>query len=183
MKFRVWLSITVSIFAIGLVLGLMAPPGIIDLLFESLTGLEELGGQLFSLSPIVTAFLIFVRNATILLFSFVLSPLLCVVPVLALLVNGAVISLVSALAVRETSLGFVLTGLLPHGVVEIPALLLGTAAALSFGFMAMAALFNKDQRGKFPTVVKRDIRFLAIALGLLLVAAFTETYLTPVLLS
>jgi len=183
MKFRIWLLITVFIFAIGLVLGVVAPPDIIRILFQDLTELEELGGQLFSLPPILTALLIFLRNATILLFSFVLSPLLCLVPILGLLVNGAVISLVSALAVREASLGFVLSGLLPHGVLEIPALLIGNAAALSFGVMAMVALFNKQKRGQFPAVVRRDIKFLVIALGVLLVAAFIETYFTPLLLS
>ena len=67
-------------------------------------------------------------------------------PILALVVNGWLLAFVSAVVAEEKSLGFVLTGLLPHGIFELPALILGEAAALSFGTAVILALFIKERR-------------------------------------
>ncbi|MGE5271976.1 MAG: stage II sporulation protein M, partial [Thiohalocapsa sp.] len=40
--------------------------------------------------------------------------------------------------VSEYSVGYLLAGLLPHGIIELPALFIGEAAALGFGSAAMS---------------------------------------------
>ncbi len=76
-----------------------------------------------------------------------------------------------------------LAGLLPHGIFELPALILGEAAALSFGAVVILALFKKERRNLIPPSLKRNLRYLMIALALLLPAAIIETYVTPLLLT
>ena len=121
-------------------------------------------------------------NASVLLLSFVLSPIFCLVPVLALAVNGWLLAFVSAKVVQERSLGFVLAGLLPHGVFEIPAFILGEAAAFSFGAMAILALFKKGGGKLLLPGLKQNLKYLLIAFAVLLPAAIIETFVTPLLL-
>ena len=86
------------------------------------------------------------------------------------------------MVVQEESLGLVLAGLLPHGIIELPALFMGEAAALSFGAMAIAALFKKGKRNMLLPNLKQNFKYLMVALALLLPAAIIETYITPLLI-
>ena len=181
MNYKKWVPVAVSLFSIGLVLGLAIPPDL-SLATETLTSLEEFSRLLTPFS-ILTVLLIFVKNASALVFSFILSPLLCLVPVISLTINGCIISLVSAMVVQEQSLGFLLAGLIPHGIFELPAFIIGQAAALSFGAMAILALFSKKKRGLLPGSLKQNLKYLVLALLLLLPAAIIETYVTPWLLT
>jgi len=181
MSYKRWIFIAISIFGIGLVLGLVTPSGIDSLISEEIAALEELGASLVPFSVLTLVF-IFVKNVVALLVSFVLSPILCLVPILALTANGWLISFVSASVAQEKSLGYVLAGLLPHGVLELPALIMAQAAALSFGTMAMLALIKKERRSLLLPNLKQNLKYLLIALALLLPAAIIETYVTPLLL-
>jgi len=182
MKYKWWIIIAIVLFGIGIAFGLNAPPSIASLLSEELTALEEFGAILapFTLS---TALFIFLKNVVVLLFSFALSPIFCLVPILTLAVNGWLVALVSTMIVKEESLVFVLAGLLPHGIIELPALFIGEAAALSFGAMAVIALFKKEKRNLLLPSLKQNLKYLSIALALFLPAAIIETYVTPLLIT
>ena len=112
MKYRVWILIAISLFSVGLVFGIVPLTGTTDLSSEGIAALEQLIDILASLPPALIALFIFFKNASALLLSFVLSPILCLVPILTLTVNGLLLGSVSAIAVQEKSLGFVLTALL-----------------------------------------------------------------------
>ena len=182
MNYRWWILVAIVLFGIGIVFGLATPPGITSLLSEELAALEELGGTLapFTFSMLI---FIFIKNAVALLVSFALSPVFCLVPILTLAVNGWLVTLVSTIVMEEESLGFVLAGLLPHGVIELPALFIGEAAALSFGTTVMVALFKKERRNLLLPSLRQNLKYLAIALALFLPAAVIETYVTPLLVA
>lgn len=186
MKYKWWIYIAIGLFGtgfvIGLTLALIMPFSIPALLSEDLAVIRELAAALGPFK-ITTAIFIFLKNVSALLFSFIFSPILCLVPILALTVNGGLISFVSVLVVQEESLGLLLTGLLPHGVFELPALIIGEAAALSFGTMAIVALISKKRRNQLSPNLKRNLRYLIIACILLLPAAIIETYVTPLFLT
>ena len=182
MSYKRWIIIATSLFGAGLVLGLVAPTNISSLLAEDMTALEELANFLRALPKFIVFVIIFINNAITLLLSFLLSPILCLLPILSLIVNGWLITFVVAAIMPERSLGFVLAGLLPHGIIELPAFILGQAAALSFGTAVILAIFNKERRD-LKTSLKKNSRYLLIALALLLPAAIIETYVTPLLLT
>lgn len=182
MSYKWWLVIAVCLFGIGIAFGLVTPDVSGNLLAEDLTLLEELAAMLEPFQ-VITAVFIFVKNVSALLFSFIFSPILCLLPILALTANGWLLSFVSTIVVQEESLGFLLGGILPHGIIEIPALIIGEAAALSFGAMAITALFSKEKRSLFLPGLKKNLRYLMIACILLLPAAIIETYITPLLLT
>ena len=182
MNYRWWIIIAILLFAIGIIVGLATPASITDLLSEELAALEEFGEVLapFTFSMFI---FIFIKNAVALLVSFALSPILCLVPILALFVNGYLVALVSTMVMGERSLGFVLAGLLPHGIIELPALFIGEAAALSFGATAVVALLKKERRNLLLPSLKKNLKYLWIALALFLPAAIIETYITPLLVT
>ena len=183
MSYKRWLFVAILLFGIGIALGLSTSTGFASLISEDIAVLKELGGLLASLPLALVVVIIFIKNASVLLLSFAFSPIFCLVPILTLTVNGWLLAFVSVLVSQEKSLGFVLAGLLPHGIFELPALILGEAAALSFGTVAMLALFKKERRDLLLPSLKRNLRYLIVALALLLPAAIIETYVTPLLLT
>lgn len=180
MNYKTWIIVAVSLFVAGTIAGLFTPAGL-GLTEVYLASFRELGEILspFSLSTFV---FIYGKNVMSLLLSFILGPFLCFVPVFALLVNGWLVGYVSSVVVREESIGYLLAGLAPHGILELPAVIIGQAAALSFGAAVILAVFRQDRRGQLMPSLKRNLGYLLIACGLLLPAAALETFVTPLLL-
>jgi len=182
MSYKKWLIIATSLFGAGFILGLVAPPSIFGPFANAIADLEEFANLLTPLPQFAVLVIIFITNASTLLVSFILSPIFCLWPILVLILNGWLLAFVSAIIAQEKSLGFVLVGVLPHGIIELPAFILSQAAALSFGTTVILALFKKRRELILPSF-KQNLRYLLIALALLLPAAIIETYITPLLLS
>jgi len=181
MSYKRWIFIATFLFGIGLGFGL-ATPASISLPPEYIAALEEQFASISALPKPLIALFIFIKNTSALLLSFALSPIFWLVPILALTANGWLIAFVSTEVIKVESLGFLFAGLLPHGIFELPALILGQAAALSFGTMAILALVKKERRNLLLPSLKQNLRYLIIACALLVPAAIIETYITPLLL-
>jgi len=182
MSYKRWILVAAGLFVIGLVLGLVIPAGSASFLSEDIIALGELSNFLFSLPPALIAIAIFFKNALSLFFSFLFSPIFCLAPILTLLLNGWIITVVSVMVIEQESLGFVLAGLLPHGIIEIAAFIMGQAAALSFGFLVILVLFKKRDKSELMPGLKKNLKYLVIAFILLIPAAIIETFVTPLLL-
>ena len=177
MSYKRWIIVAAFLFGIGLVMGLAAPTTTANLLSEDVVSL------LTPLQQSSALVVIFIKNVSALLISFAFSPIFCLIPVLALTINGWLIGLVSTMVIQEKSFGYLLVGLLPHGVFELPALIMGEAVALSFGTAVIIAIFKKRRRNLLLLNIKQNLRYLTIAITLLLPAAIIETYVTPLFLS
>lgn len=168
-NYKWWIFIAVGIFGIsfgiGLALTLAMPATIANLFSEELAALGELSVML-SPFKVTTAIFIFLKNTSALLLSFIFSPILCLLPILALTVNGLLLSFISTIVAQKESLGFVLAGLLPHGIFELPALIIGEAAALSFGAMVIVLLLRKESRTVLVSTVKQSAGHILLALTL-----------------
>lgn len=186
MSFRFWVLIAGGLFVIGIGTGIavatVMPDGIADLFSEQVSTLGDIGDFLRPFSLTMLAFL-YLKNALVLVVSFLFSPFLCLIPVIALLFNSAFLSYIAVIIAQEKSLGFLLAGLLPHGIFEIPALIIGEAAALSFGVAMIVALFTRDRGNRLLPRFKTNLKYLLIALALLVPAAIIETFVTPIFLS
>jgi stage II sporulation protein M len=182
MSYKRWIIFAVFLFCFGLLLGLGTPAASFENIFKDFAGLGDFADMLAPLPQAAVFGLIFIRNISVLLISLAFSPLFCVVPSLALFANGWIIGLVSVSVLKQQSIGFLLAGLLPHGVFELPGLIMGEAVALSFGTTVVTALFRKEQRELLIPSLRQNLKFLGIAFSLLLVAAAIETWLTPLLL-
>ncbi len=178
-----WKGILFStiLFISGILLGLMIPTEGAGVFLEQAASLNDITGIIAPLPQIFIFTFILLKNISVVVLSFILSPILCIVPAVTLVINGGVIGLVSAIIIEEESLPFLLTGLLPHGILELPALIMGESVALSFGFTVLQRIFGKNK----PDIVsnlKGNLKYLAISAGLFFLAALIETFITPVLL-
>lgn len=182
MSYKIWLYFASFLFGAGFVWGLFFPlygPGI---LAEDLAALEDMAGLIFSLPQVAVFFLILAKNISVVVISLIFSPFFLLVPVLALVLNGGILGLVSILVTREHSLTYLLSGLLPHGIFEIPALIMAEAVAFSFGVAALLAIFSRERRQQLIPNLKQNSRKLQVVVVLLVIAAALETWVTPLLL-
>ena len=115
MSYKRWIFVAIFLFGIGLAFGLITPTSVPSPIAEDITILEEFVSLLASLPLALVVVIIFMKNASALLLGFVFSPILCLVPILTLTLNGWLLGWVSVVVSQEESLGFVLSGLLPHG--------------------------------------------------------------------
>ena len=174
--------ISIALYGIGIITGLVTAPDISERTIGDISDLAELGEFLTTLPDWgVTIFILF-KNISALLISYIFSPFFCLVPIAALLLNGWLIGYISAVVLQEESLSYLLTGLIPHGILEIPAFLFGEAVALSLGSTLVISIFNKEKREQLIPHFRQNLKYLAIALAILVPAAIIEAYVTPALL-
>jgi stage II sporulation protein M len=182
MRYKNWLVVAILLFLAGMMLGLITPDSFVSLLAKDIAALQDLSRTLAALPPLTTAILIFAKNASALLASFAFSPLLLLLPILALTTNGWLLGWVSATILQKNSVLLLLAGILPHGIIEIPAFVIGEAAALGFGSLVILSLFKKDVRSQVLPRFKTLVKYLLLALALLIPAAFIEAFVTPLLI-
>lgn len=115
-----------------------------------------------------------IKNAFIGLISGVVLGL---IPFSTILINGYFLGYVSFFAVSEAG-GSILLRLLPHGIFELPALIISLALGLRFGMF----IFSKDAKKEFFYRLDRSLRvFLFVILPLLLIAGIIEGLLIGLL--
>lgn len=106
-------------------------------------------------------------------------------PVLSLVLNGVVVGALAGMsAFLEVALWkMILCGLLPHGLFEIPAIMLGVAMGLYLCACLNAAIRKKPGAPALEHILPQLCRqILCVVLPLLAAAAVIETFVTPLLL-
>jgi stage II sporulation protein M len=95
---------------------------------------------------------------------------------------GALLGVFQLLGYSPVTLA--VNGLLPHGIFEIPALILASAAMLRIGVVLVTPQVGRSM-GEVVLELLADWTKIAVGLvfPLLLIAAVIETYVTPVLLA
>lgn len=127
------------------------------------------------------ALLIFVNNAVKTFLVVVLGFAFAIMPLVFITVNGAAIGVVLHLSTQARGIGISLLAIVPHGVFELPAILLGAGIGLMLGAKATKRLFRGvpfQPRYELGRAVKF---YVTTILPLLLLAAVIEAYLTAVL--
>jgi stage II sporulation protein M len=80
---------------------------------------------------------------------------------------------------------YFLKGILPHGIIEIPAFILACALGLRLGFLVLESfggLFSHEKRAQFQnrfrTFMKQLVPMVILVAGLMLLAAVIESTIT-----
>ena len=122
--------------------------------------------------------IIFVNNSVKALISLVLGILFGLVPIFFVFINGFLIGVVLNVKGAEMGLSKVVVMLLPHGILEIPAVILACSYGLWLGFRVLDRVRGKNVN--LAHCLKRAFEsYLRIVLPTLLIAALIETYVTP----
>lgn len=189
-RYRNYVWAAALLLSLGILLGVLATlyyPQTIEKVFQMVgEELQRLGKDVLS-SPLGQGILIlFWHNLQALLLITVLGLALGVYPAFAMLFNGLIIGVVGALSVQNSSLAVFIAGILPHGIFEIPALIIGAAIGLRVGIGPLVA----RPRRPFASPSDRTWRgygqelhdamiLLSFCTILLTVAAIIEVSVTP----
>ena len=106
-------------------------------------------------------------------------------PAIILGYNAVIIGIACAFSMAMgTGVSFLVLALLPHGIFEIPALILSAALGIYLCKELVKKLVGRSRLASFSGVFLSMLRFyLCVILPLLVVAALVETYFTPWLLT
>ena len=164
-----------GLFIASLLIGLGEP------LTQSREAVEELGrtiGPLLDRGPVALFILIFLNNSLKALGAMLLGVFFGLPPAILIVLNGYIVGVVVGLLVPEAGYGAVLAALLPHGVIEVPAMLLAVALGMSIGREAFRRLFRQDAHvfAQCRYALRVSVRWVIPAL---LIAALVEVLVTP----
>lgn len=169
--------ISSAIFFVGIFIGYFSAHALEDLA----EGVESLFSPLTSLPLLMLAMIILANNLIKTFIYMILGVLFAIPPTLFALVNGIILGVVSFFVAEEKGVLFLLAGLLPHGVFEIPALLLSCALGIEIGICMIKKVRGREVN--IGGVVKSSIKvYFMIVAPLLLLAALIEVYVTSLLL-
>ena len=164
-----------ALFAATLVLGIVVP---LDLFLEMGQELGELMEPLVEIDPFLLFLLIFLNNAVKTLAVIGLGILIGIPPVLFIGVNGLVIGAVISWVKSLEGLGYTVAAIAPHGVIEIPMMLLATALSLMVGWESINWIRRRESSVKSQLSASLKL-YLKVLLPGLAVAAAIEAFATP----
>jgi len=109
--------------------------------------------------------------------------------IFSMLLNGTIVGVIGG--ILDKPLSYLIVGIVPHGIFEIPAILIAAAIGLKLNsriiFGLLAAIRNKD--GEATTILKGYVKdgvaswkLMYLVIFLLIVAAIIESTVTPTLL-
>jgi stage II sporulation protein M len=164
------------LFGLGIALG-VALVGVVDLA-TLLGGADSVGGAL----PELTFWGLVVNNGLVLVLLLATGLTLGLGTVAILVYNGVIVGYVLAVAVAASGPEVILFGIVPHGVVEIPAFLLAGAVAFRFAHQILAAARGQRTQVMTGAETTRAVALVALAAVCIPIAAYVEAEITTALL-
>jgi stage II sporulation protein M len=154
-------------------------PDFIDVLIGDFTqSLLPLG----SLPPAALFAVIFLNNAIKSLLAIVMGIAIGIFPVIFLCFNGFIIGAVVSVLQSRISNILIIASLAPHGIIEIPAIVLASALGLKVGFESIKYVVNRQSNVKMQ-LRQSLVIYAKWILIMLFIAALIETFATPLLVS
>lgn len=173
--FAISALIMVASFALGIASSLTSSHEFTGEVVRELS--RELTPILESLSanPLLAVLLVFMNNLRVALISFFLGPTL-LVPILVLYINGYILG--AFLTHSPNSLAYNLLLIIPHGIIELPAIVMSASLGASISLALINKyLFKRDVRVKQLFVMY--FKYLIPIIIALAVASFVEVFITP----
>ena len=121
---------------------------------------------------------IFLNNAIKGFFVLVLGMFFGIIPLLFIFLNGELIGIVLGISqIKGLGISRIIVGIIPHGILEIPAIMLSAGYGLWLGYRFYRFIWHKDDFGIYFSFALR--KYFKVILPLLLLAALIEAFVTP----
>ncbi|MEM3615394.1 MAG: stage II sporulation protein M [Candidatus Methanomethylicia archaeon] len=178
-SFKKCIIASTLIFMVGVFLGLITilPEPVGE---EFINPLKEMAKMYNPFNPI-TVMLIFAKNALAVMIMWISGFLLAIPTIISLWLNGYIIGFVIKLSGNPIQ---ALIGILPHGIIEIPAVLIAGAAGIRVGLtiIGKASSIFTHKKVSLTRVILETFRAMQLSIILLIPAAIIETYITPIMI-
>jgi stage II sporulation protein M len=175
-----YIFIVSTIFIISVIMGLLISLKDLGLPENYLEMFKNSFGWIKTLSPISIMLVIFLNNAVKSLFAIVLGAGFGIIPIIFVGGNGIILGLIANEVSKQQGIIFVLAALVPHGIIEIPMILISAGLGLRLGYFMYLSLRGekKDMRSELTGSLRLYMRLI---MPLLFVSAMIETFVTPVI--
>jgi stage II sporulation protein M len=168
-----------SLFILAIITGYIAAlyhVEMVDVLLESFQ--ESYVDKLVNASPIEIMLFIFKNNIFVSFFAVVGGIFFGIISIGIILFNGFFIGAVVFELIQQYGGLVVMAGLIPHGMIELPMILISASIGLRLGLLTFQRVFKiKDVALKYE-LFKAIRFFILVIVPLLFIAAIIETYIT-----
>ncbi|MNZ80600.1 hypothetical protein D3C78_992420 [compost metagenome] len=187
-RFKVAMGLAFLLFTIGVILGAANSDALASFVAEDVEQIRQVSQQLSETAiPELSFFIfIFLNNAIKSVLAIFSGALFGILPFIFLAMNGVVLGWVVAMSASQGAdlFDLIVRGLLPHGIIEIPAIIIASGFGLQFGYLVLKGLGELGARDSSERTV--DLKAFMKSAGrgafwiviLLLVAAIIESTLT-----
>lgn len=184
-ELRAFIAIIVALFCLSAAFGYVIPGMYPELVDALLSGLQDKADQLTGQQPVLMMLGIFWNNALASLLALIFGLAAGLFPLFFVMANGLAIGIVLEMVVAKMGAAggilVFLAGILPHGVLELPAVLISAAIGLKLGYLALLSLIKR--RDVVTGELMAGLMVFAFwIVPILFVAAFIETFITSALL-
>lgn len=182
-KLGPYLATSVALFVAGAILGALATSFAPHIAQYFNQNVAEFVKFFRALPKLALAVAIFLNNSIKALLVVVGGLALGIFPVIFLLANGAALGFVLAASMQSRGVLNALLAIVPHGIFELPAILLATSMGLLLGRCAIKQFFGSSETS-ISTELALALKFFArIVVPLLVIAALVEAFFTSILVT
>jgi stage II sporulation protein M len=169
-----------GIFSASLIVGTLIGQNTVEGLLSELGAVLGPLASTGNLSPLLLL-IIFINNAIKALLLISLGILLGLAPILFIGLNGFILGGLGSALEAVDGWKYVVASFVPHGVIEIPVILLATALGLTVGMESVRWLVRKESRVRLQLSdgLKVYVRWILPGLA---VAAIIEVFVTPLVI-
>ncbi len=173
------------IFLIGIILGAIMSSTLQPLLQEQIEFIQEIGEKIEGHGNVLYGpWYIFWNNLQAAIMLAVTGVAFAIAPIVGLMVNGLLIGMLLAMTGQGimATLLLIITGIMPHGIFEIPAILISAGMGIKLGMVLWKPLPEMTRLESIKTVYIEIYHVMTLIIALLVAAALVEGLITPVLL-
>ncbi|MEA2046018.1 MAG: stage II sporulation protein M [Euryarchaeota archaeon] len=177
---RGYILLSVLLFAGSAILGFVAAsrdPQLVAIY------IEEIGskiGWILGLSPPMMMGFIFLNNLFASTIAMLLGIGFGIVPALVAVLNGVVLGVIGYHAIETIGVMYLVAAILPHGIIELPTVLICIGVGFRLGHLLLLTFLGKDV--DLGGEVRFALRLLRWVVLFLFLAAVIETLITPIVI-
>ncbi|MDM7913582.1 MAG: stage II sporulation protein M [Methanotrichaceae archaeon] len=174
---RIYIGLSVFIFALTAVMGYAAAGSNSELASSMLDELEMLK-WIMDQPPFMIMIIIFLKNFMACSMSVLLGLGLGLLPLVIVVTNGFMLGVVSYNVIQKAGPLYLLAGILPHGIIELPVVLISIGLGFRLGYLVALSIFGEKADIVKETKVAMYLLVYRV-MPLLFLAASIETFITP----
>jgi stage II sporulation protein M len=178
----IFIFLSVFAFSISAVLGYHVAGTDPEFAALQTADLQKLIALILDQPPLAIMIIIFLKNLMTSAMAMLFGVGMGILPLLAAISNGFLLGIVAYGAVQKAGHIMLLAGILPHGIIELPVVLVSIAVGFRLGYLLILtfAKVEADLAGEIRQAVHLLIRYVT---PLLFLAAAIETFITPRVIS
>ena len=178
---RVYIGLSVFLFGLTAVMGYYTAA--VDPEFASSWTRElEMLKWIMDQPPLLIMIIIFLKNLLASSMAMLLGLGLGILPLMVVTSNGFILGIVAYEAVQKVGWLYLAAGILPHGIIELPVILVSIAIGFRLGYLLALSILR--EKADLSSEIRIAFHFLIRwVTPLLLLAAAVETFITPFIIS